>query len=324
MLTVKCKCGEEVTFAIELALMTKFCPGCGAVVEVRNGVANITERRSAFPKKGGAKAGEPSFSQPAPEPRRESRPAEPRRQKPRSDSPETRGEEAAQFPSGGDEEIIEIPISAVEPAPQGPTAQPGYAPLKPKPGLVQPRPAPAPYTKPVTRLPDYGPYGQPPPQTYWAGRQKGPTPGPGCAIIAIFLGVIFAIIIIAYRTMAIQRNNAAEIATGTAETASLNYASKVEIKNFKVERSSQTTDTALISLKVRNNGEETITALTVKVMFLDRDGKLISSVLIKVLEDGEVIIPGWERSIVNRNVNTPPDWSGQCRWEVGTVSRRRI
>jgi hypothetical protein len=42
MFTTKCKCGEEITFAIEMAVMTKFCPRCGSIVEVRNGKASVT------------------------------------------------------------------------------------------------------------------------------------------------------------------------------------------------------------------------------------------------------------------------------------------
>jgi hypothetical protein len=54
MFTTKCKCGEEIPFVIEMAVMTKFCPRCGAMIEVRGGKATVTEL-TPHPSQAGAK-----------------------------------------------------------------------------------------------------------------------------------------------------------------------------------------------------------------------------------------------------------------------------
>jgi len=178
MFTTKCKCGEEITFTIEMAMMTKFCPRCGSIIEVRNGKATVIPvgtpplsptTRQATP------ILEAKLSRPAPPvitPRPEPHPAEasplerraepmgrPKPQEPPRPSPvpqqqqqpqhqqpqHPRGEDTVKRHKSAEEEWANIPIRIIED--EGEAAKAKGARPVPKPA---PHVPPAPHAQPPT------------------------------------------------------------------------------------------------------------------------------------------------------------------------------
>jgi len=147
MFTTKCKCGEEIVFAIEMAMMTKFCPRCGSIIEVRNGKATVIPISTQAPPSAPytPPVAEPKPPQPTPpvitprpephltetrsplerhaEPMERPKPQEPPRsspvpqqqQQPQHQQPQhPRGEDVAKRHKSAEEEWASIPIKIVE------------------------------------------------------------------------------------------------------------------------------------------------------------------------------------------------------------------
>ena len=101
------------------------------------------------------------------------------------------------------------------------------------------------------------------------------------------------------------------------------YKSMVEVKNLTVKRLSAGggMDFATISFEVKNNGDYTITDLSIDVQFLNARGETIGSRNVHVaglllLGKHKVLEPGKEYDVEESFVPIPDGWSGECHHEI--------
>jgi len=266
MFTTKCKCGEEITFTIEMAMMTKFCPRCGSIIEVRNGKATVIPvgtpplsptTRQATP------ILEAKLSRPAPPvitPRPEPHPAEasplerraepmgrPKPQEPPRPSPvpqqqqqpqhqqpqHPRGEDTVKRHKSAEEEWTKIPIQIVEDEIEAAKAK-GARPV-PKPA---PHVPPAPHAQPPTPGVPRGPmpphYPRPvppaappkPPYDPYAFIQPRTGARPTGCMVAIIIAICLAVLLTILSNTGTKPTEKIRVPTTTSPNGGTNEAAR--------------------------------------------------------------------------------------------------
>ncbi len=139
------------------------------------------------------------------------------------------------------------------------------------------------------------------------------------AVVAAILIIVLIIFAAAYReTGTSDRSERAAVQMAEMKEE---YKSMVEVKNLTVRRLSAGMDFATISFEVKNNGDYTITDLSIDVEFLNARGETISSRNVRVagtFEQGKprVLEPGKEYDVEESFVPIPDGWSGECHHEI--------